>query len=52
VAKRIVPAARQDDCQRNHHENMRPISFHMVTGGWGAVSLRLMAVSSPIDVAS
>ncbi|MEH2518780.1 hypothetical protein V1279_004353 [Bradyrhizobium sp. AZCC 1610] len=31
VAKRAVPAARQDDCQRNHHEDMRPISFHLVT---------------------
>ena len=31
VTKRIVPAARQDDCERNHHENMRPISFHVVT---------------------
>jgi hypothetical protein len=31
VTKRAMPAARQDDCQRNYHENMRPISFHMVT---------------------
>jgi len=31
VTKRIVPAARQDDCERNHHENMRPVSFHIIT---------------------
>jgi hypothetical protein len=31
VTKRIVPAARQDDCERNHRENMWPISFHVVT---------------------
>jgi hypothetical protein len=31
VAERVIPAASQDDCERNHHENMRPVSFHVGT---------------------
>ena len=30
IAQRAVPAGRQNDRQRNHHKNMRPVVFHNV----------------------
>jgi hypothetical protein len=31
MPKCAVPAALQDDCERNQYENMRPVLLHMVT---------------------
>ena len=30
IAKRAMPAGRQHDRQRNHHDDMRPVVFHVV----------------------